>query len=138
MFGLLGPDGAGKSTTIGILTTAVRPTAGAGRLEGFDVAAQPLAARRISAVVTQEAAVDHELSGRRNLEIHARLWGARRPDRRIAELVEVFGLGEIVDRPVSTYSGGQRRRLEIARALLAARGTVPRRADRRPRHPNPT
>jgi ABC-type multidrug transport system ATPase subunit len=119
VFGLLGPNGAGKSTTIGMLTTAVSPTAGTIRLGGFDVARQPLAARRMSAVVTQDGAVDRGLSGRRNLEIHAHLWGVRHPDARISELVDSFDLGEIVDRPVSSYSGGQRRRLEIARALIS-------------------
>src|SRR5437763_3471850 len=74
VFGLLGPNGAGKSTTIGMLTTTVKPTAGAARVGGFDVVAQPLAARRVSAVVFQEPVVDRSLTGRRNLEIHARLW----------------------------------------------------------------
>ena len=76
VFGLLGPNGAGKSTTIGMLTTTVRPTSGTARLAGFDVARDPLAARRVSSVVFQEPVVDRALSGRRNLEIHARLWGA--------------------------------------------------------------
>jgi ABC-type multidrug transport system ATPase subunit len=119
VFGLLGPNGAGKSTTIGMLTTAVAPTAGTARLGGFDVRRQPLAARRMSAVVTQEAAVDRALSGRRNLAIHGHLWGVRHPDRRIAELAEIFEISGILDRPVSSYSGGQRRRLEIARALIS-------------------
>src|SRR5262245_13419828 len=75
VFGLLGPNGAGKSTTVGMLTTTIAPTAGQARLAGFDVAAEPLAARRVSSVVFQEPVVDRSLSGRRNLEIHARLWG---------------------------------------------------------------
>ncbi len=119
VFGLLGPNGAGKSTTIGMLTTAVAPTAGTARLGGFDVRQQPIAARRISAVVTQDAAVDRGLTGRRNLEIHGHLWGVRHPERRIADLAEVFEITGIIDRPVSSYSGGQRRRLEIARALIS-------------------
>ena len=119
VFGLLGPNGAGKSTTIGMLTTAVCPTAGTARLGGFDVSRRPLAARRLSAVVTQDAAVDRGVSGRRNLAIHAHLWGVRRPEGRISQLVEVFELTGIADRPVSSYSGGQRRRLEIARALIS-------------------
>jgi ABC-type multidrug transport system ATPase subunit len=119
VFGLLGPNGAGKTTTIGMLTTAVAPTAGTARLGGFDVSRQPLEARRISAVVTQEAAVDHGLTGRRNLEIHAHLWGVRHPEGRISALAEVFEIAGIVDRPVLSYSGGQRRRLEIARALIS-------------------
>jgi len=122
VFGLLGPNGAGKSTTIGMLTTTILPSCGTARLAGYDVARQPLAARRISSVVFQDAVIDRPLTGRRNLELHARLW---RVDQsiardRIAEGVEMFGLDDIVDRPVATYSGGQRRRLEIARALVSS------------------
>src|ERR671934_2926650 len=69
-FGLLGPNGAGKSTTVGMLTTTIAPTGGSAELAGFDVATQPLAARAISSVVFQEAVVDRELTGRRNLELH--------------------------------------------------------------------
>jgi ABC-2 type transport system ATP-binding protein len=121
VFGLLGPNGAGKSTTIGMLTTTVAPTSGSARLAGFDVATQPLEARGVSSVVFQEAVVDRELSGRANLELHARLWGvpSARASRRTGELVEALGLGELIDRPVGTYSGGERRRLEIARALCS-------------------
>src|SRR5216110_2172158 len=75
VFGLLGPNGAGKSTTIGMLTGTVKPTGGSARLAGFDVATEPLAARRASSVVFQESVLDGALSGRRNLELHARLWG---------------------------------------------------------------
>src|SRR5919204_299429 len=75
VFGLLGPNGAGKSTTIGMLTTTIAPTSGSARLAGFDVAQQPLQARAASSVVFQEPVVDRSLTGRRNLEIHARLWG---------------------------------------------------------------
>jgi ABC-2 type transport system ATP-binding protein len=119
VFGLLGPNGAGKSTTIGMLTTTVVPTGGRARVAGFDILIDPIGARSASAVVAQDAAVDRGLSGRRNLETHARLWGTRRPAAGIAEVVDLFELGEFVDRPVATYSGGQRRRLEIARALLS-------------------
>ena len=121
VFGLLGPNGAGKSTTVGMLTGTVAPTAGTARLAGWDVVAQPLAARRASAVVFQESVVDRPLTGRRNLEIHARLWGVEpaKAGTRLHEVVDAFGLGEIIDRPVASYSGGQRRRLELARALLS-------------------
>ena len=121
VFGLLGPNGAGKSTTVGMLTTTIAPTAGSARLAGFDVAEQPLAARRVSSVVFQEPVVDRSLTGRRNLEIHARLWGVepREAAARIDELAGTFGLADLIDRPADTYSGGQRRRLEIARALVS-------------------
>src|SRR5438552_1262659 len=75
VFGLLGPNGAGKSTTIGMLTTTIAPTGGTARLAGFDVTTAPLAARSVSSVVFQDAVVDRGLTGRRNLDIHARLWG---------------------------------------------------------------
>src|SRR6478735_4959381 len=94
VFGLLGPNGAGKSTTIGMLTTTIAPTAGSARLAGFDVAEQPLAARGVSSVVFQDAVVDRPLTGRRNLELHTRLWRVR-PSvarSRIAETVTTFGL----------------------------------------------
>jgi ABC-2 type transport system ATP-binding protein len=122
VFGLLGPNGAGKSTTIGMLTTTIRPTSGTARLAGFDVGAQPLAARKVSSVVFQDAVVDRSLTGRRNLDLHARLWGVEPGSaaQRIAELVETVGLRDLVDRPVATYSGGERRRLEIARALVSS------------------
>jgi ABC-2 type transport system ATP-binding protein len=121
VFGLLGPNGAGKSTTIGMLTTTVVPTGGAARLAGFDVSADPIAARSVSGVVFQDAVVDHALTGRLNLETHARLWGvsAGAVRERIDSLSDAFGLGDLLDRAVSTYSGGQRRRLEIARALVS-------------------
>src|SRR5436190_1683037 len=74
VFGLLGPNGAGKSTTIGMLTTTIAPTAGTARLAGHDVAREPIAARAVSGVVFQDSVVDRALTGRRNLEIHGRLW----------------------------------------------------------------
>src|SRR5437762_9071343 len=121
VFGLLGPNGAGKSTTIGMLTTTIAPTDGTARLAGFDVATQPLAARSVSSVVFQDPVVDRSLSGRRNLDLHARLWGVeqREAAARIAELGDLLGLTDLVDRHVASYSGGERRRLEIARALVS-------------------
>jgi ABC-2 type transport system ATP-binding protein len=121
VFGLLGPNGAGKSTTIGMLTTTIKPTSGTARLGGFDVVQNPIAARSVSSVVFQDSVVDKALTGRRNLELHARLWGvpASAAARKIAELAGVFGLSEVMSRPVDSYSGGQRRRLEIARALVS-------------------
>src|SRR3954451_10726607 len=97
VFGLLGPNGAGKSTTIGMLTTTIEPTGGTARLAGFDVAKQPLRARQVSSVVFQEPVVDRGLTGRRNLEIHARLWAvpAREADGRIAQLASAVGVEEL-------------------------------------------
>ncbi len=121
VFGLLGANGAGKSTTVGMLTTTIAPTAGEARLMGYDVAREPLAARRVASVVFQDAVVDRPLSGRRNLELHARLWGVDPASARarIDELVARLDLGGLVERPVGSYSGGERRRLEIARALVS-------------------
>jgi len=120
-FGLLGPNGAGKSTTIGMLNTTVRPTSGRALLGGNDVNDDPIGARAISTVVFQDAVVDEPLSGRRNLELHLRLWGVDDTEghARLVELVGLVGLTAFLDRPVATYSGGQRRRLEIARALVS-------------------
>ena len=121
VFGLLGPNGAGKSTTIGMLTTTILPTRGSARLVGFDVVEQPLRARSVSSVVFQEAVVDRGLTGRANLELHGRLWGVSASElaSRIAQLAGALGVAELLDRTVDGYSGGQRRRLEIARALVS-------------------
>ncbi len=121
VFGLLGPNGAGKSTTIGMLTTAIAPTAGSARLAGFDVAREPLKARSVASVVFQEAVVDRGLTGQANLQLHADLWGVPSAvaERRIADLVQALGLAGLLQRTVASYSGGQRRRLEIARALVS-------------------
>src|SRR2546423_6208477 len=105
VFGLLGPNGAGKSTTIGMLTTTVKPTAGTARLGGHDVVADPLGARAVSSVVFQEAVVDRALSGRRNLELHARLWGVPpgKSEQLIRGLAESFDLTAVLGRPVDSY-----------------------------------
>ena len=121
VFGLLGPNGAGKSTTIGMLTTTIVPSAGTARLAGFDVSREPLQARGVSSVVFQESVLDRGLTGRANLELHARLWGVDGgvAATRIDDLAEALGVREILARAAETYSGGQRRRLEIARALVS-------------------
>src|SRR5260370_39156836 len=121
VFGLLGPNGAGKCTTVGMLTTTVAPSSGTARIAGHDVVRHPLLARSVSSVVFQDSVLDRGLTGRANLELHTRLWDVA-PDqarRRTAEVVDALGLGELIDRTVSSYSGGQRRRLEACRALTS-------------------
>jgi ABC-2 type transport system ATP-binding protein len=119
VFGLLGPNGAGKSTAIGMLTTTISPTGGTARLAGFDVVEQPLQARSVSSVVFQEPVVDSGLTGRANHVL--RLWDVEMTAAaaRMAELGQALGIADILDRPVESFSGGQRRRLELARALLS-------------------
>ena len=121
VFGLLGPNGAGKSTIVGMLTTAIAPTSGRARLAGVDVVTESLVARQVSGVVFQDPVVDRSLTGRDNLRTHARLWGLdpARASTRVSEVVDVFALRALIDRPVDSYSGGERRRLEIARSLLS-------------------
>jgi ABC-2 type transport system ATP-binding protein len=121
-FGLLGPNGAGKTTTIGMLNSTVTPTSGHARLGGRDVATDAMGTRSISSVVFQDAVVDRPLTGRQNLELHLKLWGVRPAEgrNRFSELTRIVGLVDLLDRPVSTFSGGERRRLEIVRALLSA------------------
>jgi ABC-2 type transport system ATP-binding protein len=121
-FGLLGPNGAGKTTTIGMLNSTVTPSAGRALLGGRDVAKDPVGTRAISSVVFQDAVVDRPLTGRQNLELHLKLWGVGTAGgrSRLAELTTTVGIADILDRPVSSYSGGQRRRMQIVRALLSA------------------
>src|SRR5256884_9520894 len=121
VFGLLGPNGAGKSTTIGMLTTTLAPTSGSALLAGHDVEMEPLSARQASSVVFQDSVVARSFTGRRNLDVHARLWSVdpAKATRRTAEITGALGIADLLDRPVGTYSGGQRRRLEIARALIS-------------------
>ena len=120
VFGLLGPNGAGKTTLVRILATLLRPTAGRARVLGHDVLAEPLAVRRRIGLAGQFAAVDAELTGRENVEMVARLYrlpGAE-ARRRASEVLERFGLVEAADRRASTYSGGMRRRLDLAAGLI--------------------
>ncbi|MGW2425623.1 ABC transporter ATP-binding protein [Streptomyces sp. NPDC001709] len=125
-FGLLGPNGAGKSTTIGMLTTLVAPTAGSARIAGFDVVKQTRDVRRRISLVHQTNAVDRELTVRENLEFRGRYWGlrARTARRRADELLEWFGLGDRRDAVFYQLSGGQLRRLLIARALVHRPGVL--------------
>ncbi|MET7337442.1 ATP-binding cassette domain-containing protein [Nonomuraea sp. NPDC005650] len=121
VFGLLGPNGAGKTTTVRILTTLVRPDAGRATVAGLDVVAQADRLRSRIGASGQYAAVDDHMTGAENLEMVGRLYhlGARRSRQRARELLERFDLTGAADRPVRGYSGGMRRRLDLAGALVA-------------------
>ncbi|MFF8600335.1 ATP-binding cassette domain-containing protein [Streptomyces sp. NPDC015232] len=114
--GLLGRNGAGKTTAVRVLTTLVRPDAGSARVAGHDVVRDPAGVRGRIAVTGQYASVDGDLTGAENLRLFARLLRAPRP--RADELLERFGLTEAAGRPARTYSGGMRRRLDLAASLI--------------------
>ncbi len=120
IFGLLGPNGAGKTTTIGILCTIVRPSSGTALVAGHDVVKSPEEVRRRVGIVFQDPTLDTVLTGRENLELHGRLYGIPRWERkkRIDELLELVDLRDRADDVTRAYSGGMRRRLELARGLL--------------------
>ena len=120
IFGLLGPNGAGKTTTIGMLCTIIRPSSGTGIIAGFDIVRHPTQVRQNVGIVFQDPTLDTILTGRENLQLHARLYGipARERNRWIEEMLELVDLRERADDLTKTYSGGMRRRLELARGLL--------------------
>src|ERR687894_713603 len=120
VFGLLGPNGAGKTTAVRILTTLLRADAGTARVAGFDVRRQPDRVRSRIGLVGQHAAPDEVLSGRQNLVLSGPLphLPAARARDRARELLDRFGLTDAADRPVGTYSGGMRRRLDLAAGLV--------------------
>jgi ABC-2 type transport system ATP-binding protein len=120
VFGLLGPNGAGKTTLVRILATLLLPDAGRAEVFGRDVAGEPAAVRELIGLTGQFAAVDELLTGRENLEMFGRLFKlpGEQARRRAGELLERFGLAQAADRPARTYSGGMRRRLDIASSLL--------------------
>ncbi|MEV5351433.1 ATP-binding cassette domain-containing protein [Streptomyces sp. NPDC052693] len=122
VLGLLGPNGAGKTTTVRCLTTLLRPDSGRAVVAGIDVLKQPDAVRRSIGLSGQFAAVDEYLTGRENLQMVGRLYQmkARAAKERAAELLEQFHLTEAADRPTKTYSGGMRRRLDLAAALVVS------------------
>ncbi|MET8779369.1 ATP-binding cassette domain-containing protein [Nocardia sp. NPDC004654] len=122
VYGLLGPNGAGKTTAVRIMTTLTRPDSGAVRVAGLDVVGDAARARHRIGLVGQQAAVDEVLSGRQNLEMFGHLYhlGAARARDRAAELLEWFGLADAGDKPVERYSGGMRRRLDLAVGFLVA------------------
>jgi len=122
VLGLLGPNGAGKTTTVRILTTLLRPDEGTARVAGFDVATEDARVRARIGLAGQAATVDELLSGRANLELVGRLYklGSRAARARADELLERFSLADAADRLARTYSGGMRRRLDLAASLVAA------------------
>ncbi len=124
IFALLGANGAGKTTTINVLSTLLRPDAGTATVAGHDVAADAPAVRRTISLTGQFAAVDEILTGRENLELVARLRRVPEPRRVATGLLERFGLTEAADRRSGTYSGGMKRRLDIAMSLVGAPSVV--------------
>ncbi|AGS71459.1 daunorubicin resistance protein DrrA family ABC transporter ATP-binding protein [Streptomyces collinus] len=122
VLGLLGPNGAGKTTTVRCLTTLLRPDSGRAVVAGVDVLEHPDAVRRSIGLSGQFAAVDEYLTGRENLQMVGQLYQmrARAAKQRAAELLEQFHLADAADRPAKTYSGGMRRRLDLAAALVVS------------------
>jgi ABC-2 type transport system ATP-binding protein len=121
VLGLLGPNGAGKTTAVRILTTLLKPDSGRAEVAGIDVCSDPAEVRRRIGVSGQYAAVDENLTGFENLDMVGRLYhlGTKRSRDRARELLEQFDLADAADRPAKTYSGGMRRRLDLAGALVA-------------------
>jgi ABC-2 type transport system ATP-binding protein len=120
VFGVLGPNGAGKTTAVRILTTLLRPDEGRVQVDGHDVVREPAAVRRSIGLAGQNAAIMEPLTGRENLELVGRLYhlGKARARSRAAELLEQFDLTEVADRRAKTYSGGMRRRIDLAASLI--------------------
>ncbi len=120
IFGLLGPNGAGKTTTISMLCTILRPTAGRAKVNGFDIVKEAQQVRKSIGIVFQDPSVDDRLTARENLYMHANLYGVPPGEqkRRIDDVLELVQLADRADDLLRTYSGGMRRRLELARGLI--------------------
>jgi ABC-2 type transport system ATP-binding protein len=120
VFGLLGPNGAGKSTTVKILTTLAHPDGGSAHIAGYDVLGEPARVRESIGVVSQAGGLDQEATGRENLRLQGQVFGmaGKGLEGRIEELLAQFGLADAGDRLVREYSGGMRRRLDVAQALV--------------------
>lgn len=120
IYGFLGPNGAGKSTTLRMLTTLLAPTAGSASVAGFDIATQADEVRLRIGVALQEAALDPKQSGRELLDMQGRLYGLSAPERkdRISYLLDIVNIGDAIDDRIKTYSGGMKRRLDLAAALV--------------------
>jgi len=120
IFGLLGPNGAGKTTLISMLVTMRKPSSGKARINGFDVKKDSDAVRKSIGIVFQDPSLDDELTARENLEMHMAMYGVPHDERkkRLSELMEIVGLTDKLNVQVKKFSGGMKRRLEIARGLL--------------------
>jgi ABC-2 type transport system ATP-binding protein len=120
VFGFLGPNGAGKTTTVSILSAGLRPTEGRALVDGLDIARHPLEVKRRIGIIFQESTADGDLTGRENLEVAAGTYGLARAEgqRRSEELLERMQLTDAAERYAKTYSGGMRRRLELAVGLV--------------------
>lgn len=120
LFGLLGPNGAGKTTLISMLCTMLQPTEGSAKVLGLDISENPDEVRKAIGIVFQDPSLDEQLTGRENLDFHGRMYGMKSSHRkeRIADVLKLIELEDRADSFVKTYSGGMRRRLEIARGLM--------------------
>lgn len=120
IFGLLGPNGAGKTTLLSMLCTILKPTSGKAWVSGFDIVKEPAKVRKSIGIVFQQPSVDDLLTGRENLKMHNLLFGVPREVRkqRIDEVLAIVNLEKRADDLVNTYSGGMRRRLELARGIM--------------------
>ncbi|MBR9689533.1 MAG: ATP-binding cassette domain-containing protein [Candidatus Altiarchaeota archaeon] len=120
IFGLLGPNGAGKTTTISMLCTILKPTSGTATVNGYDVISDQEAVRKSIGIAFQDPSLDHKLTGRENLRVHMGLYGVPKDERkkRMEEVLKLVQLTNRADEPTQNYSGGMKRRLEIARSLL--------------------
>lgn len=120
IFGLLGPNGAGKTTTISMLCTILKPTSGTAKVNGFDIVKEAMHVRKSIGIVFQDPSIDDRMTGRENLFMHANLYGVPTSEQknRIASILKLVELEDRADDLMRTYSGGMRRRLELARGLI--------------------
>lgn len=118
IFDLLGPNGAGKSTTVMMLTTLLKPSSGTAKVCGYDIIRDSKKVRSKISYVPQDMAVDRKLTGRENVLLYAKLYGIPKRNSKVEEVLEMMGLSDRASDLVATYSGGMRRRLELAQALV--------------------